>query len=307
MTSHPYETNPMSSSTHEPSRTRRVVAVVSTTVVALAAASLLHGGITVTTTASAASSPNAVQRLEVRTRDYAFEMPATLRAGLTQVTLVNEGKEPHHLWILKLEAGKKLADVFAAMTPQSIAFPSWAKNVGGPNAPVPGGKAVALMNFEPGHYAVLCVIPAPDGTPHLMKGMAKEFDVVGPMPNEDPIKVDIESQLVDYDFAFAKPLTPGRKTIRFTNAANQVHEAFIAKLPPGKRAADLLAWEKNPQGPPPVIPMGGITGIEPGTSMAIIVDLEPGTYAFYCFVPDAKDGKAHIAHGMMKEFVVAQR
>jgi len=34
------------------------------------------------------------------------------------------------------------------------------------------------------------------------------------------------------------------------------------------------------------------------------LSLTPGEYALICFVPDAKDGKAHFAHGMMSTFVV---
>ena len=295
----------MTRTTPHSTRARRTAAAAGTALIAFSVAALTLDGITVTAS-SAAVAPNAVQQIEVHTRDYAFEMPAVLRAGLTQVTLVNDGKEPHHLWILKLEGGKKLADVYAALK-STIEFPSWAKNVGGPNSPVPGGKSVALMNFEPGHYVVLCVIPAADGVPHVMKGMSKEFDVTGVAPNEADFEVDIEATLADYDFTFAKPLTAGRKTIRFTNTANQVHEAFIAKLSPGAKAADLLTWFMKHEGPPPAMPMGGITGIEPGRSIAIVLDLEPGTYAFYCFVADAKDGKEHIEHGMMKEFTVAAR
>jgi len=29
-----------------------------------------------------------------------------------------------------------------------------------------------------------------------------------------------------------------------------------------------------------------------------------GDYALLCFVPDAKDGKPHLAHGMVKQFSV---
>lgn len=248
-----------------------------------------------------------LQEIEVHTKDYAFEMPKSIQAGLTQVTLVNDGKESHHLWILKLEQGKTLADVFEGLKHAEHGFPKWAVNVGGPNAPVPGGKSVAILDLEPGHYAVICVIPAPDGQPHVMKGMAKEFDVTGPRTQALMPKVDIESTLADYDFTFSKPLSAGRNVIRFTNLAGQVHEAFIAKLAPGKRAADLLGWMQKQDGPPPAIPMGGITGIEPGRTITIVQDLTPGTYAFYCFVPDAKDGREHIAHGMMKEFTVAAR
>lgn len=284
---------------------RRVIAAAVLTLVALPVLAWTAPGSTVTS--NDVIENGVVQRIDVRTLDYAFEMPATLQAGLTQVTLVNDGKEPHHLWILKLEDGKRLADVFASLK-NTIEFPKWARNVGGPNSPVPGGRSVALIDLEPGHYAVLCVIPAADGVPHVMKGMAKEFDVVGAYTAPALPRADIVATLSDYDFTFSEPLSAGRKLIRFTNAAAQVHEAFIAKLEPGKTAADLLGWFANKmQGPPPAIPMGGITGIEPGRSITVVQDLTPGTYAFYCFVADAKDGREHIAHGMMKEFTIPAR
>jgi hypothetical protein len=44
--------------------------------------------------------------------------------------------------------------------------------------------------------------------------------------------------------------------------------------------------------------------MEGGRHAFINVRLEPGTYALICFIPDAKDGKPHFMHGMMKEFKV---
>ena len=32
---------------------------------------------------------------------------------------------------------------------------------------------------------------------------------------------------------------------------------------------------------------------------------EPGSYALICFVPDAKDGKPHAMHGMLKTLTVS--
>jgi hypothetical protein len=34
------------------------------------------------------------------------------------------------------------------------------------------------------------------------------------------------------------------------------------------------------------------------------MEFTPGEYGMLCFIPDAKDGKPHIAHGMMKQFTV---
>ena len=42
-----------------------------------------------------------------------------------------------------------------------------------------------------------------------------------------------------------------------------------------------------------------------GAVMYVPVDLPAGEYALICFIPDAKDGKAHYLHGMMKAFTVS--
>jgi hypothetical protein len=34
------------------------------------------------------------------------------------------------------------------------------------------------------------------------------------------------------------------------------------------------------------------------------MNFTPGHYALICFVPDAKDGKAHFMHGMTQDFDV---
>ncbi|MEO8448716.1 MAG: hypothetical protein ABI647_02935 [Gemmatimonadota bacterium] len=246
----------------------------------------------------------APQEITIKTMDFAFELPAKVRPGLTTIHLLNGGTELHHVWLLKLGQGKTLADLLAALKPETP-FPAWATSIGGPNAPGPGGEFSATLELTPGRYAVICVIPSADGKPHVMKGMSKSFEVAGRPVAAVSAPADIQVNLKDYAFGLSKPLTAGRHVLRFTNSAGQVHEAFIARLAPGKRATDLLAWIEKPQGPPPGQPLGGITGINPGQSISITEDFEPGTYAFFCFVPDAKDGQPHLAHGMMQEYEIS--
>ena len=38
-----------------------------------------------------------------------------------------------------------------------------------------------------------------------------------------------------------------------------------------------------------------------GGAAYVTVDFTPGDYAFVCFLPDAKDGKPHFEHGMVKQ------
>jgi hypothetical protein len=89
-----------------------------------------------------------------------------------------------------------------------------------------------------------------------------------------------------------------------TNDAEQSHEMFMLQLAPGKTAQDFAVWAEKMQGPPPGKPVGGISGMSKGDVVYLPVDLAPGEYGLYCFLPDHKDGKPHIAHGMMQQITV---
>ena len=120
---------------------------------------------------------------------------------------------------------------------------------------------------------------------------------------------DATIRLSDYAFSVDKPLAAGHHVLRVTNDAAQSHEVVVVELPPGKTAADLGNWVEKTQmkGPPPGKPIGGIALLANGRSGTFPVDLKPGHYGFICFVPDAKDGKSHFAHGMTKDFTVAAK
>lgn|SRR2546425_5212765 len=59
------------------------------------------------------------------------------------------------------------------------------------------------------------------------------------------------------------------------------------------------------KGPPPALPVGGIVGLTKGRHALFTVTLAAGKYVLVCFVPDEKDGKPHLAHGMVKEFTIS--
>ena len=240
----------------------------------------------------------------VRTMDYAFQVPDTIAAGVVSFRIENAGKELHHVWLVKLEQGKTAADYLGAMKSWKPGqpFPTWAIDVGGPNASAPGLFAEGTMSLEPGQYLLVCHIPAPDGVPHAAKGMFKPITVVATsgVAQAGAPEADLTITLKDYDFVTSKPIAAGRRTIRFVNEAEQLHEAFIAKLAPGKTMQDAFAFLEKQQGPPPIVPKGGVTGIAKGRAVDFTADFEPGDYVFICFVPDAKDGKPHVMHGMGK-------
>jgi hypothetical protein len=245
----------------------------------------------------------------VTTVDYAFEAPDTIAAGRTTLRLVNKGKDFHHIWLIKLEGGHTLPELVEATKKQGP-MPKWAVDVGGPNSPMPGGENSATLDLDPGKYVMVCVIPAmADGQPHFMKGMLKEVTVAarpGVVQAGKTVapKPDVTMTLDDYSFNTSAPITSATKTIRIQNAAAQSHEVVIMKLDAGVTPEQFLQALEKPQGPPPGKILGGVTGIAKGRAIDLTATFTPGDYTLLCFVPDAKDGKPHIAHGMVKNFTV---
>jgi uncharacterized cupredoxin-like copper-binding protein len=51
--------------------------------------------------------------------------------------------------------------------------------------------------------------------------------------------------------------------------------------------------------------MGGVTAIQPGGVNYFTMSFTPGRYGLYCFLPDVRDGKTHIEHGMIREIDIS--
>ncbi len=247
-----------------------------------------------------AASPNA---LTITAKDFAFDAPDTIPGGLTTITLVNNGTTLHHAQLIRLDDGKTTADLIAALKAGGPE-PAWAHPAGGPNPPNPGQQTSITETLEPGTYALICLVDVPDHVPHVMKGMERTLVVTPSTATAADPTADVTLQLVNYSFNLSTPLTAGHHTIRIENAADQPHEMFLVQLLPGKTMDDLQKFAQTYEGPPPVNAMGGVAAISPGMHAFMNVDLTPGDYAMLCFVPDAKDGKPHLAHGMVLPFKI---
>ena len=265
---------------------------------------VLSGGLLVMALACSKAEPPQVEAAGPRTvhvtaTDFAFQAPDTLHSGLTSFHLMNSGKEMHHLIILKLAEGQSVADLARPGPPPANLVMS-----GGPNVAPPEGTAEAVVDLQPGRYALLCVIPSADGMPHVAKGMSKEVIVIPGETAPAAPTPDITISLSDYDFTLSKPLAAGRHVVKIENTAAQPHELVLVKLEPGKTVQQAVEWLEKMQGPPPGTPLGmGVSPLSSGQVNYVTMDLTPGEYGFICFLP-APDGRIHVAHGMIKQVSV---
>ena len=246
----------------------------------------------------------APQKADFHAVDNMFHGPDTISAGMTTFTLTNGGTVLHHIQFVRLDSGKTMADLEAALKVKGPP-PAWAVEVPGPNAPDPTKVSNLTMDMAAGNYAVVCFVDIPGGVPHFAKGMIKPLTVVASTAASAPAPVaDVTIALSDYSFTLSKPLTAGAHTIEVTNSGPQVHEVEIIKFHPGKTMDDLGKWMAKPVGPPPAEAIGGVSGMRTGAKPTFTVDLTPGDYALVCFIPDAKDGKMHLEHGMIQMFKI---
>ena len=281
------------------------------TVLGLVAGSVAVATLAATNTSNRSAAPSTVAYaitapkpnvVRVTGEDFKFDAPDVIPAGLTQLRFLNKGPALHHLAIVKLNGGKTVDDLRAALANPGPP-PAWAKEFGGANAAVPGEESIATLNLTPGNYALICFVDI-GGPPHFAKGMVRALRVVPSKAADPKPAASVTMTLFDYNFKLSGPIRAGTRTIRVHNTGKQHHEVQLVQLAPGKSVKEVLEWLGKPEGPPPGKAMGGIAGMEPGMTQYFTANFTPGKYGLICFLPDSEDGKPHFVHGMTQEITV---
>ncbi len=126
-----------------------------------------------------AGEPNGaaapVADAELRLKDFAFTHPP-LTAGTHVIRVINDGPQIHEAQLVRLPEGKSMQDFAATLAPgyqgERVGTP-----LGGAGAFSSGFDGYWTVTLEPGTYVLVCFVPSPDGTPHLLQGMMEEFTV----------------------------------------------------------------------------------------------------------------------------------
>jgi len=130
-------------------------------------------------TAQSADPADRYQLIKVIARDYVYDAPSTVVAGITTVQLINQGADIHHVSVQQLPQGKTVKDFFDA-TRNGGSAPTWSRSVG-QTAIIPNGaEAFITFRMPPGRYILSCLIPASDGRSHVAKGMYQVITATSP-------------------------------------------------------------------------------------------------------------------------------
>jgi uncharacterized cupredoxin-like copper-binding protein len=241
----------------------------------------------------------APRRVSIIARDYSFEMPQRIEAGLIAMDIVNRGQEPHHAQLMRLKPGVAPDQFRQALQKGPEAILALVDLVGGPSTVDPGGETSVTLNLGAGMYFALCFIPSRDGLPHFAKGMVSQFEASGSKAVSEPSS---QAQVVMKSFAYQVPAgLKGGAMVKVINQGDQPHEMAVVRLAPGQTMQDYLNWLKSPKGPPPGQDVGGLQAVAPGGSGWLELPKEMGSYLLICNVPDPASGKPHWALGMISQ------
>ncbi len=182
----------------------------------------------------------------------------------------------------------------------------WFQAAGGPSATDAGASSTATLVLEAGTYYVL---PTTDeGTPP--ESLTK-FEVTGESDGELP-EADGTVSAVEYSFS-GEGLKAGEQELLLDNTGGTWHHFLASKLKDGatiEQAKEFLTSQGQGGGPPPfedeTNPVAS-TVLDGGKSQIVTANLEPGSYAFFCFISDKQTGgPPHVAKGMVSEVEVTE-
>jgi hypothetical protein len=276
-----------------------------------------------------AQQPAAPHVLEVTATDYAFRAPASVPAGWTRIRFMNEGEEPHFVFMSRLPAGRtvehyerELSPVFAraweavrggATTDQAMErlmqeLPSWfpeLQMVGGPGLVSPGGTSETMLRLEPGNYVMECYVKTEDGRIHYMDGMVRPLTVTAQRTTAAPPRPHIAVILSNNEVALNGDVAAGRRVFAVHWRENPEqgfgHSAHLARLNPATSVDEVVAWMnwfglKGLAAPAPAEFVGGLHFMPTDETGYFTADLEPGRYLL------VSENTAHL--GVYREFIV---
>jgi hypothetical protein len=233
--------------------------------------------------------------------DDAIEFPSEVPAGLINLTFENNRTEATYSpLIARLNDGVSMDDFLVSLETEDDFAGVFLVTAYGGGEVAPGESLSYITELIPGEYVVIDLCELCDDEEII------SFTVVeGDSMEQTPPEADVTLALVDFAFGVPAQIAAGPQVWHIENFGDQWHHAIIFQVDEGTTTLDARNTLMSSEGPPPYMPIWGWHPTGAGTQSWVTIDLEPGTYAVVCFLPDLNgDFSSHLAHGMIQVFVV---
>ncbi|MBA2775998.1 MAG: hypothetical protein H0U31_04620 [Chloroflexia bacterium] len=263
--------------------------------------------------------------LRVTSDGATSDMPTELEAGRYHIILENTSEVDIDLEFYQLPEGTTIEDLeaFFAEVSESegpgFAVPDFFYDMvfNGGATSLAGETGEVVLDLMPGEWVVnlLTYDPETDETADVLNTLT----VTGEEPEVEDVAGAIEIVMAEMYFEAPETIVAGPQIWNVVNNGLQVHHVVLSLVPDGTTEAQVL--ELASSFGPPASPEAGATPVEPALSFEDVedvfysllfsngqsnwyeLDLQPGTYAMLCFMPDPS-GTSHVMLGMIEIFTV---
>jgi len=268
--------------------------------------------------------------IRVTTDGTTNDFPTELEAGRYHVVLENQGDMDVaylELLIEQLPEGMTFEEADAAFAEAEAAGPPFVPPdiffemvYAGGLATEAGETKGFVLDLTPGEWAVLLTAYGPESEEGT--DMPVTVTVTGEMPEIEVPTGHVEIGLVDMEFVVPDSLAAGPQVWQVTNTGLQVHHLVLSRVPAGTTEDQMIEFVSSFFVPTATPGAAATPVIEPGLAYEDVLDvfftlplsreqvnlyeldLEPGTYAMICVMPDPS-GTAHVMLGMVAIVTVA--
>ncbi len=235
-----------------------------------------------------------------------FTAPKSSDAGLVDLKLTNDGKQPHGLQLIRYTGNHTMQDVLRELGKQSDVIPPWARLEGGIGSVEPGKTGSATLDLIGGNYVLVDAAALfGNGGPPATAGMKLSGGSSGDLPSTPGDVTAATAGHDEYKWDVSG-LSAGTNKVTFTSKGEDAVHLIIAAPVKGK-APPLNQIKKDfaSNGPPPpyIDPTGfqSTAILDGGLSQTTSLKLQkPGQYIFFCPLTDRDGkGKPHDQEGLL--------
>lgn len=272
--------------------------------------------------------------LRVTSDGATSDLPTELEAGRYHVILENSSEVDIDLEFYQLPEGVTVDDLSATFDELSasegpgFALPDYFFDMvlNGGATSLPGKTGEVVLDLTPGEWVVnlFTYDPETDESANTLTTLA----VTGDMPELDAVANAVDIEMAEMYFNVPDSISSGPQVWHVFNSGFQLHHTILSLVPEGTTEDQIMELAASFMGPPQASPEAGATPVqaeatpvETGLSFEDVedvfytlvmsnevsnwfeVDLEPGTYAMICFIPDPS-GAPHVMLGMVEVFTV---
>jgi plastocyanin len=229
-----------------------------------------------------------------------FTLPDSIEAGVSEITVSNDGKAPHSAQLIRVEGEHDEQEVLEALgaAQEGEPFEDWFYAGGGTGEVPPGESATVTQALEPD--STYWVVDDTADKPEPV-----ELGTTGSESGDGEVE-ETENVVSASEYEFtAEGLTSG-ETVTFENAGGQPHHMIGFPIVGDATIEDVETFLKTEKGKPPVDfeAQRGTAVVEGGDTQVSAVELDPGRYALVCFITDRDGGPPHVELGMIDEVEV---